>query len=96
MTELGLYFSRSANGVSQLHGKIAQDQFPDFAMDYITNGVYHPYWLGKSFRELFDIRIPGWRNNPNLFLNLENTYPWNRSIKFNMFISFFNSLIWSC
>jgi glucan phosphorylase len=41
-------------------------------MDYITNGVYHPYWLGKSFRELFDIKIPGWRINPNLLLNLEN------------------------
>jgi len=72
MTELGLYFSRSANGVSKLHGQVAQDQFPDFSIDYITNGVYHPYWLGKSFRELFDIKIQGWRINPNLLLNLEN------------------------
>ena len=29
MTELGLHFSCSANGVSKLHGKIAQDQFPE-------------------------------------------------------------------
>ena len=72
MTELGLYFSRSANGVSKLHGQVAQDQFPDFSIDYITNGVYHPYWMGKSFRELFDIKIPSWRKNPKLLLNLEN------------------------
>ena len=72
MTELGLYFSRSANGVSKLHGKVAQNQFPDFSIDYITNGVYHPYWLGKSFRELFDIKKPGWRTNPDLLLDLDN------------------------
>ena len=52
MTELGLYFSGSANGVSELHGKVAQDQFPDFEINYITNGVYHPYWLGKSYEKM--------------------------------------------
>ncbi len=72
MTELGLYFSHSANAVSKLHGLVAQNQFPDFAIDYITNGVYHPYWLGKSFHELFDIKIPGWRTNPELLLDLNN------------------------
>ena len=55
MTELGFYFSRSANGVSKLHGQVAQNQFPDFSIDYITNGIYHPHWLGKSFQKLFNI-----------------------------------------
>lgn len=72
MTELGLHFSRSANGVSKLHGQIAQNQFPDFFIDYITNGVYHPHWMGESFKELFDIKIPEWRTNPDLLLNLNN------------------------
>tara|TARA_Y100000994_G_scaffold249394_1_gene260828 strand:- start:6435 stop:8111 length:1677 start_codon:yes stop_codon:yes gene_type:complete len=72
MTELGLYFSRSANGVSELHGEVADNQFPEFSIDYITNGIYHPYWLGESFRELFDSKLPGWRINPNLLLNLNN------------------------
>ncbi len=72
MTELGLYFSRSANGVSELHGRVAREQFPDFHIDHITNGVYHPYWLGKSFRELFDIKLPGWRVNPELLTDLGN------------------------
>ena len=65
MTELGLYFSRSANGVSMLHGKVAQKQFPEFNIDYITNGVYHPFWVGDSFRKLFDREIPDWRLHPS-------------------------------
>ena len=73
MTELGLYFSRSANGVSELHGEVADNQFPEFSIDYITNGIYHPYWLGKSFQELFDSKLPGWRINPSLLLNLNNS-----------------------
>lgn len=71
MTELGLYFSRSANGVSQLHRIVAQSQFPDFKIGHINNGVYHPYWAGKVFRELFDTYFPGWREDPELLLNIE-------------------------
>jgi len=72
MTELGLYFSRSANGVSRLHGEVAQQQFPEFKIDYITNGVYHPYWVGRSLRELFDLRLPGWREDPEKLLGVDS------------------------
>ncbi len=41
MTELGLHFSRSANGVSKLHGEVAQDQFPDYKIGHVTNGEHH-------------------------------------------------------
>jgi len=75
MTELGLHFSRSANGVSELHGKIAQDQFPDYKIEHITNGVYHPYWVGKEFREVFDNRLPGWRTDPERLLNVDAILP---------------------
>ena len=72
MTELGLYLSRSANGVSKLHGEVAQKQFPDFKIDFITNGVYHPHWAGNSFCDLFDKRIKDWKVSPNLLLDLKN------------------------
>tara|TARA_Y100001970_G_scaffold277942_1_gene382902 strand:- start:11 stop:1093 length:1083 start_codon:yes stop_codon:yes gene_type:complete len=72
MTELGLHFSRSANGVSKLHGKVAQNQFPDVEIDYITNGVYHPHWLGESFRAVFDNRRPNWKIDPHLLLDLDD------------------------
>ncbi len=75
MTELGLHFSRSANGVSKLHGEVAQKQFPDYKIDYVTNGVYHPYWVGKEFREVFDNRLPGWREDPSRLLNVDAILP---------------------
>ena len=65
MTELGLSFSRSANGVSRLHGDVAQKQFPWKKIGYITNGVHHSYWMGASFKRIFDKYIPGWRFEPN-------------------------------
>jgi len=71
MTQLGLHFSRSANGVSELHGKVAQEQFPDYKIGHVTNGVYHPYWIGKDFRELFDNRLPGWKEDPDRLLNVD-------------------------
>ena len=75
MTELGLHFSRSANGVSKLHGEVAQKQFPEYKIGHITNGVYHPYWIGKEFREVFDDRLPGWRKDPNRLLNVGAILP---------------------
>ena len=71
MTELGLYFSRTANGVSKLHGSVARDQFPDFSINHITNGVYHNYWVGKPFRELYDRVFPRWRLNPEELLRID-------------------------
>ncbi len=71
MTELGLYFSRSANGVSKLHGEVAQKQFPDFKIGSVTNGVYHPYWVGKEFRELYSKHFPDWKENPSRLLEVD-------------------------
>lgn len=72
MTELGLYFSRSANGVSRLHGRIAREMFPRYRIGHITNGVYHVGWMGKVFRELFDRKLPGWRENPERLLEIDD------------------------
>ena len=72
MTELGLYFSRSANGVSELHGEVAREQFPDFKIGHVTNGVYHRYWVGKIFREVFDRQLPGWREDPTRLLEVDS------------------------
>ena len=71
MTELGLYYSRSANGVSSLHGDIAQAQFPDFPISHITNGVYHPHWISDPFKKLFDDKVPNWKTNPSLLLKMD-------------------------
>jgi len=70
MTELGLHFSKTANGVSKLHGTVAQEQFPSFPIEYITNGIYHPYWMGKSFQELFNRKVEGWETEPEKLLDI--------------------------
>ena len=72
MTELGLYFSRSANGVSELHGEVAREQFPKFEIGHVTNGVFHRFWVGKIFREVFDRHLPGWRQDPSLLLEIDS------------------------
>ena len=71
MTELGLMYSRSANGVSSLHGDVAQNQFPWTPIRYITNGVHHSYWMGETFRNTFDKFLPEWRINPDTLLEID-------------------------
>ena len=71
MTELGLKFSRSANGVSELHGQVAQDQFPWTPIGFITNGVHHSYWMGTPFKNIFDEYLSGWRLDPEKLLNVD-------------------------
>ena len=72
MTELGLYFSGTANGVSALHGDVAQDQFPWSNIDFITNGVHHSYWMGSPFKRVYDQYVPEWRANPECLLKIDD------------------------
>ena len=72
MTELGLYFSRTANGVSKLHGDVAQDQFPWTEIGFITNGVHHSYWMGTPLKIIFDDYLAGWRLEPNRLLEIDS------------------------
>ena len=72
MTELGLHFSRSANGVSELHGHVAREQFPMYDIGHITNGVHHSYWISSHFSEVFDRYMPGWKLNPQLLQGVDN------------------------
>ena len=70
MTELGLYFSDSANGVSKLHGDVAQKQFPWKEIGHVTNGVHHYTWVSNSYATLYDKFFPGWQTKPELLLKI--------------------------
>ncbi len=72
MTRLALDFSRSANGVSKLHGEISRKMFPGYNIGHITNGVHHTTWTALATRETFDKYIPGWREDPSLLKNADN------------------------
>ena len=62
MTVLGLKLSRAANGVSELNGHVARQQWEDLypdrpldevPIDAITNGVHLPTWTAGPARDFF-------------------------------------------
>ena len=64
MTYLALNMSDYINGVAKRHGEVAQEMFPGYSIDSITNGVHSVTWTCESFKALYDRYIPGWRNDP--------------------------------
>ncbi|MBI4259009.1 MAG: alpha-glucan family phosphorylase, partial [Actinobacteria bacterium] len=70
MTVLGLRVSRAANGVSDLHGRVARQMWrplyagsaeEDVPIGHVTNGVHLPSWMALPMRELLDRHLgAGW------------------------------------
>ena len=63
MTSLALNLSRHVNGVAKRHGEISRMMFAGYQIDAITNGVHAATWTGDELASLFDIHIPGWRQD---------------------------------
>jgi starch phosphorylase len=74
MTYLGLQFSRYVNGVSMRHGEVAQEMYPDYTVNAITNGVDAATWASPPFQDLFDEWVPRWRDD-NLYLRQATVIP---------------------
>jgi starch phosphorylase len=70
MTLLALNLSRYINGVAKKHGEVSQSMFPGYEIHAITNGVHSFTWTCESFRRTFDEFIPGWANEPELFVRV--------------------------
>jgi len=54
--------------------------FPGHRVRAVTNGVHSYTWTGPYIRELFDRNIPGWANEPELLVRVDeipNEYVWN-------------------
>ncbi len=66
MSELALSLCGTANGVSELHGKIARQMFPNRDIGYVTNGVHHLTWVCEPMAHLYDKELPGWRADTNV------------------------------
>ncbi|MFX0034224.1 MAG: alpha-glucan family phosphorylase [Candidatus Hermodarchaeota archaeon] len=69
MTFLGMALSRYRNAVARKHGDISRKMFPQYEIDYITNGIHLPFWVSKPFRKIFDRKWPNWRANPQVLEN---------------------------
>jgi len=75
MAVMGLRLSASANGVSQLHGRVSQQMFnplwPQIATDEVpitsvTNGVHAATWVGREMAGVYDRHLaPDWYHNPD-------------------------------
>jgi glycogen phosphorylase len=70
MTMLALNLSRYINGVAKKHGEVSQSMFPGYEIHAITNGVHSFTWTCDSFKKLYDEYLPGWANEPELFVRV--------------------------
>jgi glycogen phosphorylase len=70
MTMLGLNLSRYINGVAKKHGEVSQSMFPGYEIHAITNGVHSFTWTCDSFKSVYDEFLPGWANEPELFVRV--------------------------
>jgi starch phosphorylase len=68
MTLLALNLSKYVNGVAKKHGEVSQHMFPGYHIHAITNGVHTFTWTCEDMAKLFDKYIPGWANEPELFV----------------------------
>ncbi len=70
MTLLALNLSEFVNGVAKKHGEVSQHMFPGYQIYAITNGVHSYTWTCDSFKKLYDKYLPGWANEPELFVRI--------------------------
>lgn len=70
MTLLGLNLSEYINGVAKKHGEVSRNMFPGYEIASITNGVHSFTWTFDSFKKLYDKYLPGWANEPELFVRI--------------------------
>ncbi|MFX1356755.1 MAG: alpha-glucan family phosphorylase, partial [Promethearchaeota archaeon] len=69
MTFLGMSLSRYRNAVAKKHGEITKKMFPQYEVDYITNGIHLPFWVSKPIRKIFERKWPNWKANPSILQN---------------------------
>jgi starch phosphorylase len=70
MTRLGLNLSEFINGVAKKHSEVSRNMFPGYEISAITNGVHTFTWTCDSFKKLYDKYLPGWANEPELFVRI--------------------------
>ncbi|MDO8747151.1 MAG: alpha-glucan family phosphorylase [Thermodesulfovibrionales bacterium] len=70
MTMLALHLSEFVNGVAKKHRDISKNMFPGYEISAITNGVHSYTWTCDSLKRLYDKYLPGWANEPELFVRV--------------------------
>ncbi len=73
MTHLALNLSNYINGVAKRHRTTSMKMFPGYEIHSVTNGVHSFTWTCPCFRKLFDKYMPGWANEPEMLLRVDNS-----------------------
>jgi starch phosphorylase len=84
MTMLAINLSKHINGVTNAHMEYSKKLFPGHRIRAVTNGVHSYQWTCSYLRDLFDRHIPGWANEPELLVRVDeipNEYVWNAHMK---------------
>ncbi len=71
MTYLAMNLSEYINGVAKKHGEVSRQMFPGYEINAITNGVHSYTWVCPAMAKVYDKYIPGWANEPELFVRVE-------------------------
>ncbi len=71
MTLLALNLSKYINGVTKAHMEFSKKLFPGRKIWAITNGVHSLTWTCEDMKNLFDKYIPGWANEPELLVRVD-------------------------
>jgi len=71
MTYLAMNLSNYINGVAKKHGEVSRHMFPGYEINAITNGVHSHTWVSPSFARLYDRYLPGWANEPEIFVRVD-------------------------
>ena len=71
MTLLALNLSNYINGVAKRHQESSIEMFPGYEIHAITNGIHSYTWTCESFKKLYDKYLPGWANEPELFVRVD-------------------------
>ncbi|MDA8169984.1 MAG: alpha-glucan family phosphorylase [Nitrospiraceae bacterium] len=70
MTHLALNLTEYVNGVAKKHKEVSMRMFPGYEFSSITNGVHSFTWTCDSMKKVFDKYMPGWANEPELFVRV--------------------------
>ena len=84
MTMLAINLSKHINGVTKAHMEYSKKLFPGHRIRAVTNGVHSHQWTCRYLRELFDRHIPGWANEPELLVRVDeipNEFVWNAHMR---------------
>ena len=73
MTHLALNLSNYVNGVAKRHRATSMEMFPGYIIHSITNGVHSFTWTCPYFQKIFDQYMPGWANEPEMLLRVNNS-----------------------